>query len=53
MLLTIWGMSRPHDNNTGISALVLNALVGIPDSPVQKQAGGSGSGSSLHDIVPG
>lgn len=47
MLLTIWGMSRPHDDHTGISALVLHVLVGLPDSTVQKKAGSSGSGSSL------
>lgn len=53
VLLPIWGMSRPHDDHTWISALVLNVLVGLPDIPVQKKAGSSGPGSSLHDIARG
>lgn len=52
VLLTIWGTSRPREDHTGISALVLNVLVDLPDSPVQKKAGSSGPGSSLYDIAP-
>lgn len=52
VLLTIWGTSRPREDHTGISALALNVLVDLPDSPVQKKAGSSGPGSSLYDIAP-
>ena len=52
MLLSIWGMSGAHDDHAGISALVPNVLVGLSDTPVQKKAGSSRPGSSLHDIAP-